>query len=436
MKAILFLLVTLLILVLAGCGGTTQTVNTNIHIPELDKTKYTDSPYEAGWESLKAGQPSEAIRHFQRSRTVDEKVYVGFGYAYLALGKLNLAQKNFEKALAIDSEYLPAGLGMATLYEELKEVDKAFNIYSNLRAKSPENAWIKVRYEYIKSTQTQTYLEKARVLKGSARRDEYIAALEKAASYSPEIIDIEIEIADFFNEDEKLQQAAFHFEKILEELPNRDDILVKLAGVYEKMEKYDSAVMIYSRLLILKPGEVTFINKINALKAKFYDMNLPEKFKNIFFKAQINREDLAALIGYYFEKQLETRSPVIITDISESFAKGNIIKICTLGIMKVRADHSFDRYTVINRSAYAVVIKRLLDYLQKDGKFGLRFTPLDKVVEPADISPLHMHYNNIKYLVNSQLIKLDKDGNFNPTAQVTPGEVLITIRKILNSIDR
>ena len=47
-------------LIMVGCGGTTQ-VNTEINIPDLDKTTYTDTPYEEGWKNLKAGKPAQAL---------------------------------------------------------------------------------------------------------------------------------------------------------------------------------------------------------------------------------------------------------------------------------------------------------------------------------------------------------------------------------------
>jgi hypothetical protein len=185
----------------------------------------------------------------------------------------------------------------------------------------------------------------------------------------------------------------------------------------------------------LKPDDITYINKVSDLKVKFYDLNMPEKFKNIFFKQDINREELAALVGHYFERYLDIRPPVIITDIGSSFAKEHIIKIATLRIMNVRPDHSFDRFRTINRTTFAVVINRLVNYLRNEQGLTINLVPPEKTIEPVDISPVHKYYKVIKFLLNSQLIKTDDENRFNPTAKVTPAEVLISIRKILNSIE-
>lgn len=423
------------LLVIAGCGGV-EPVNTSIHIPELDRSNFNDSNYQEGWKNLRDGKPDLAIKNFQHSNASDEELFIGFGYAYLAQNKVNLARKNFEKALAINPGNLNAQFGMASMYELLMDKENAFLIYARLRAKYPENAWVKVRYEHIKSTQTEFFLKQAEQFKNQQNRVAYIDALKAASGYSPEIIEIQEEIGDFYHSQEQFPQAVLQYEKILETLPNNEKVLLKLAAVYEKMSQFDAAIMIYQKMLEMKPGDLEITNKINQLKIKFYEVNLPVKFKNIFFKEDINREELAALIGYYFNKYLETRPPVIITDISGSFAREHIIRVCSLNIMKLLPDHSFDRFTRIDRASFAVVIYALVKYLEQSGTgaYDIRFTPLEKVAEPADISPLHRDYNTIKFLVNIQVMELDGNKNFSPTQLMTPALVLKTIQKILNSI--
>jgi tetratricopeptide (TPR) repeat protein len=322
------------------------------------------------------------------------------------------------------------------MYEQTGDIENAFLIYSKLRVSHPDNAWIKVRYEYIKSTQTEFYLKEAEKFKNQYNMEAYIRSLKNASRYSPEITDIQVEIGDHYNFQEQFPEAAVLYEKVLEKLPNNDELLLKLAAVYEKMQKFDSAVMIYQKMLETKPGDLSILNKINELKIKFYDVNLPVKFKNIFFKEDINREELAALIGHYFEKYLEPRPPVIVTDISGSFAKEQIIRVCTLNIMQLRPDHSFSRFDKINRASFAVIFYALIQYLEQSGTgvYDIRFTPVEQSVEPADISPLHKHYTLIKFLVNAQIVELDEENNFKPTELMTPPKVLKAIKKILNSI--
>jgi hypothetical protein len=163
-------------------------------------------------------------------------------------------------------------------------------------------------------------------------------------------------------------------------------------------------------------------------------MTLPEKFKKIFFKTEIDREELAALIGFYFDRYIQMdRAPEIITDIDGSFAKEQIIKTSTAGIMHARPDHSFDRFTTPDRATFAVTLNALIEYLKAKGH-TLRFTPLPSAASAVDLSPLHKNYDVINFLVNSQVLPLDPGNYFNPTRPVSPADVILALKKILNSI--
>ena len=99
-------------------------------------------------------------------------------------------------------------------------------------------------------------------------------------------------------------------------------MLLKLAALYEKKENFDLAMVTLDRLLALKPGDPFLEGEKKRIRDRFQELNLPEKFKKIFFKTEINREELAALIGYYFDRYIEMdQAPEIITDIDGSFAR-------------------------------------------------------------------------------------------------------------------
>ena len=424
----------ILFMILIGCGGANR-INQNINIPDLNSLEFYDTPYMEGWERLKLGNPAVAMEKFEQSNVEDEKLYVAFGYTFLLQNRLRLARQNFDKALLINPNYIQAELGMATLYEVSEDWENAFRFYSRLRVKYPENAWVKVRYHYIKSTRTELYLKIAEEYRSMDKNEDYIHSLEQAARYSGDMIEIKLKIADFYFETGQLEKATQYYERIIERLPNQEDVLFKLAQAYEKIKKYDSALIVYKRILDLRPGDAALIEKINDLKVKFYDSDLPAKFKNIFFKYYLNREDLAALVGHYFDRFLELKSkPIIITDISGSFARDQIIKLCTLNIMKIRPDHRFERYESITRSDLALVLFSMREYLDRAG-YTVITTPIDETIEPADISTLHKQYSIIKYLINSQIMKLDSENQFNPTEKVSPSDALVAIRNLLNSVE-
>jgi len=421
----------LMISLLVSCGGVKR-INTSvhIHIPELESDEQVDVYYQQAWKHLKLKKPRLALDAFKQSSAPDEKLYVGFAYAYLSQDKLSLARKNFKKVLDLNSDNYLAQLGLAELHEMDGEKEKAFLAYSRILAHHPDETWAKVRYEYLKSTETQYYLNMAEQFKAQGKNEEYVQALDKASWYSKEILDIKIKIADFYHNQQNYEKASVQYEEILNKQPNNEAILIKMADIYEKLNKLDSALLVYTKLRELKPGDLEVINQVNALKIKFYDLDLPNNFKNIFFKEVINREELAALLGHYFKNYLQDVPARIITDIGASFAKEYIIRICALGIIKVGANHRFNRFANVTRAEFAVIFSSMLEYLEKSGN-KIEYTPLSKAVEPLDISPLHKNYKIIKMLINAQIMKLDKENRFNPTQFPSPTEILNAIKTIM-----
>lgn len=433
------LLLPFLVLFWLNCGGGTR-INTDVNIPALNSSEAYDTPYVEGWEKLKNGKAKEAFESFQQSSAEDDKLHVGFGYTFLIQNKFRLARQNFDRALELNPENVQAQMGIGTIYETLEEMDNAFKLYSRLRLKYPENPWVKARYEFIKSTETEKYLKKSRQYQSDGSDEKYIDALEKAAHYSPEMIDIKMQIAEFYYRQEQYKMAVSYYEKVLEGNPAQEEVLFKLADAFEKMKAYDSAVVILKKLLEVKPGNIDIINRINDLKIKFYDWDLPVKFKNIFFKSAITREDLAALIGHYFDRYLiiEGARPVIITDIEGSYARDDIIKVCTLGIMDLRPDHSFGTGdlpgTIVSRAKFAETVYSLIQYLDRNGH-SIDMAPHETAAEPADISQLHKHYKIINYMVNAGIMQLDVDNKFNPTANISPSQSLVALKKLLGSME-
>ena len=421
-----------LILLTIACGGV-KPVKIDFHLPELNKRDFSDANFRQGWEQLQKGDSEAAYRSFQLSEVRLDKKQAAFGYVFLARKKFSAAAAQFAQALENNPENLEAAIGMATIHEFEGRTAEAFQAYGNLLLKAPEDAWIKLKYESIRSSATQGFLLEAEKVKDTDKA-KYIHSLEQAAFFSSDIAAITLQIADYYYGENEWQRSLPYYEAVLEKDSHNEAVLLKLAAIYEKNEKFDLALFTLDRLLALKPGDTFLEAEKRRVREQFQEMNLPEKFKKIFFKNEINREELAALIGFYFERYIKMdRAPEIITDIDGSFAKEYIMRICTSGIMGARPDHTFDRFSTPDRATFAVILKALIDYLGEKGH-TLHFTPLANAVESADLSPLHKNYEIIKFLINAQILPLDSERFFNPTRPVSPTDVIYALKKILNGI--
>ncbi len=421
-----------LILFTLACGGV-KPVQIDFHLPALQNVDAADAHFRQGWEQLQIGDSDAAYKSFQLSDVPLDRKQAAFGYVFLARKKFSAAAAQFSQALESNPENREAGMGMAMILEFEGKTAEAFRAYGNLLVNAPDDAWVKLKYESIRSSATQEFLLQAEKAKNTDK-ETYIRALERAAWFSPDMTAITLQIADHYYDENEWQRSLPYYEAVLEKDVHNEAVLLKLAVIYEKKERFDMALVTLDRLLAIRPGDPFLEAEKQRIRDSIQEMNLPEKFKRIFFKTEINREELAALIGYYFEPFIKMeRAPVIVTDIDGSFARDYIIKVCTSGIMGARPDHTFDRFATPDRATFAVIINSLIQYLRKNGR-QLQFTPLANAAAGADLSPLHKNYELITFLVNSQILPLDAENNFNPTQPVSPADVIYALKKILNSI--
>jgi len=420
---------------MAGCASVPR-VRTEVSIPSLESGAVgVDDPYAAGWNQLQAGQTRQAMELFRRSRADEDRLYVAFGFVYLVRGKLDLARQNFKNALDLNPESASARLGMAEFQRNRGNMREAFRIYSRLRSEFPENPWVRLRHEQIRSRETERWLREADRLQQTKAADQnYREALENALYYSPDMVAVKERLAEYLRQSEGGEQASEVFREILAAAPGNLQAMEKLGNLYEEQGQYDKALVVYRRLLEKDPGNLEISNRINGLKIRFNESDMPMRFKNIYFKADLNREELAALLGHYFKTELVLNStPKIITDIQHSFAREAIVKLCSLGIMELRPDHSFGVGNLeglkVTRARFAVVIRNLIRFLENRG-ITLDLSATEKPLEASDVLPVHKQHDVIRFVVNTRLMELDEDGRFRPAQDITPMEALRAIMEV------
>jgi len=183
----------LFIFLLAGCASSGKP-DIKIDVPDIDSNGYNDPLFTKGWNNLRAGEVEKAYENFRDSSSLNDKLYTGFGYVYLFKKKYKLAERNFLKAIELNSENVNAAIGLATIDEVFGRIFKAFAAYSKLFIKFPNNSWVKIRYEFIKSSQTLKFLSEAEKEEQKGRNDISLLNLKKASYISPEVLNIKTRI--------------------------------------------------------------------------------------------------------------------------------------------------------------------------------------------------------------------------------------------------
>jgi len=420
---------------LAGCVGAPR-VRTEVSIPSLETAAVgVDEAYTAGWQRLRSGDTRKAMDMFRRSRADEDRLYVAFGFVYLVRGNLDLARKNFRDALTLNSDSASARLGMAEYHRNQGDMREAFQIYSRLRSEFPDNPWVHLRHEQIRSRQTEKWLSIADRLEQSDNLGpDYRVALEKALYYSPDMPALKQRLAEYLEKKEGGDQVVEVYRDIVESMPGNLEAMQKLGQLYEEKDQYDQALLVYRRLQEKDPGNLDVLNRINALKMRFNETDMPVRLKNIYFKTDLTREELAALLGHYFSDELVMNAaPKIITDIQHSFAREAIVKLCSLGIMDLRPDHTFgvgnQEGLKITRARFAVVMRNLIMHLENQG-IRLDLSSGRDLQQASDVLPVHNQHDVIHFMINSSLMELDGEGRFRPAQDITPIAALNSILKI------
>lgn len=425
----------LILFVLASCSAGKKVYQV-IEIPEMSATEpCEDSNYANGMAYLRSGNPEDAIKLFTESNCSEDVKNVGIGYAYLTMKNDMLAEQSFRKALEVNPDNVDASVGLARLYEDKGDKKQAWYTYSSILTKEPENSEVKERYMQLGVKGKEEKVKEAEEFLAKEDHENYIAALEEAAVYAPDDADILGRIANYYFEINEFESALKYYEK-LRDIDGETELLVeKLAVCYENTDKIDAAIILYSRQLQKNPGSIELQNKINELKARFVDTELPNQFKDIFFKEELNREDLAILIGHYFNQYLDIESrPVIITDINRTFSREYIIRVCTHGIMQIRPDHSFGGNVKVNKIEFASAMKKLMEFLLNRGDVRFSLNPVDKPA-PADIDEAHRYFQTINFVTGYGIMELDAENRFNASEIMNPVKSLEVIRRILNLIE-
>lgn len=422
----------LAIILLSGCAQAPRPQFSPLPLPELseqDKTS-TDSHHQLGWNLLLSGEPDKALKELKLSRSPDRAVFTGFGYVYLVKKNYLLSEKNFRKALAAAPDDMMAQSGLGLLYEMMGKSEEAFSMYRAIKKLYPNNPWAESRYDHLRAVLTEMQIKKAESAKNSGDSERYLRELERAQYYSPEMSEIALKIAARYQEMGMPEKAIYAYRQLIKSDPHNQVYLQNLAQIYVSMKAFDNALILYRQLLDLNPNDEQIKEKCEQVKKAFDESAWPHELKSIFYKEQLNREDTAALIGLYFPSILsDPQKPLIISDISGSFAFADIIKVCASGIMTVRPDHRFDRFGLINRGLVALILDRLIKVITESGR-TLDFQPIRDFTPPHDILPTHRDYQTITSLLSINLLELDESNQFRPLDTVHPDELINALKKI------
>ena len=183
----------------------------------------------------------------------DARVFNNNGVDFVAQGKYAEAAKEFEKALALDSNFHAAKYNLALAHYNMGMIKEAIKEFEYL----VNSAFYFVNAHYNLGT---IYLREGLIDKAAEQ-------LKIVAELEPNHPEAHFNLGYIYFKKNLFDEAMAEYKKGVQMRPDSVKGRLSLAFIYEKKSMYDEAIAEYSEVLKLAPENDTAIRAIGALKA-------------------------------------------------------------------------------------------------------------------------------------------------------------------------
>jgi tetratricopeptide (TPR) repeat protein len=396
--------------------------------------------HNLGWRWLQAGDPRAADRNFNAVLKESANFYpaeTGLGYSALARKDNKTAAEHFDRAVVANPRYAPALAGRGEALLGLGDLDMALKSFEAALGADPRLETLRSRVEVLRFRGLQDDVAEARKLADSGRLREARTAYEKAIAASPQSPFLYRELAAIERRESDLTSALTHARKATELDPNDSRGLMLVGEIYEAQNDFAKAVEAYSAASAIEPSE-TLSNKIDDLRERAAFDAMPAEYRNIESSPNVNRAQLAALLGVRLDdllKRSRSRNAVVITDTRGHWADAWILSVVRAGLMEAYANHTFQPQSAVRRSDLAQAASRALSLIAAENpKLGESWR------EPKrrfpDVSPGHLSYPAASLAVEAGVMKTLDDGSFDLSRVVTGAEAVAAVRTLEELAER
>jgi Tfp pilus assembly protein PilF len=388
---------------------------------------------EDAWDALKAGRPEQARKYLMKLGTASPIRETGLAYVDLFNANLAAAEARFKSSLAGTPGMIPSHVGLAQIYESRRERDRVFDEYRQILKLDPANRWAAPRFEVLRDELVKDSAAAARAALAAGNRETAKREFLQVLSYAPDSADAHLELARIYRQEKNKDEALVHFRAAMESGTSDKAVLREYGEFLAESGELGQSLDVLEKLAAAAPKDPSIGKRVEELKAKLGVYEIPSQYDAIPALDAVTREDLAALIGVKFEKDLAAPGgrTEIIVDIATSWAQRYIITVASLEIIRASVNHTFQPRRIINRADLADAAVRLIGVLQER---GARFVPLVQArrIQIADVAPDNPYYPSITKALGFEVMTVTPDRKFEPERTVSGEEAI----RILDIIER
>ncbi len=394
-------------------------------LPQGELPAEADPAFARGWQEVVAGRASEAIKAFTLSAAPETLRITGFGYVSWIQGNQGNARSAFEKALGLAPRNWLAAWALSWIHDRDGNAEAAVTVLEQAAPGTPPGGAISLRIQELCERESRRWRQQAETNRTAGQLVAASEAAGRALRYNPGDPDLLRLAAGLFLETGSVAKALPHLETLARRPDASGDDLRRLAEACERAGDLEGALLAFTRAQALNPGDSAMTERLARIQLKFLARDAHPRFRAIFGKTALTREDLVALIDRQFGSRLVLRgeAPRILSDVPGSFVGEAIVCQATLGVIKPAGEHTFDRFSLADRTLLALALKELADRLIPPPTPPAAST----WPRPIDVPEGHRGAMAIAFVLGQRLLALDDQGRFFPENPVTPLEALTVL---------
>ncbi len=379
------------------------------------------------WDALRAGRPEQARKYLMKLGTASPIRETGLAYVDLFLSNFGDAEARFKSSLNAVPGMVPSHVGLAQIYESRRDRDKTLAEYRAILDLDPGNRWAAPRYEALRGELIKDATAAARTALAAGNRVTARNEFLKVLTYDPNATGAHLELARLYRQEKNTAEALAHFKAAMAAVTDDKALLREYAEFLAESGELGQSLEVLEKLAAASPKDPAIGKRVEELKTKLGVYEIPSQYDAIPSLESVTREDLAALIGVKFEKELQAPARTeILVDIATSWAQRYIVQAASLGIIRASVNHTFQPRRVINRAELADAAVRLIGVLQER---GAKFVPIVETrrIQIADVAPDHPYFASITRALGYEIMALTPERKFEAERTVSGEDAIRTI---------
>jgi tetratricopeptide (TPR) repeat protein len=379
------------------------------------------------WQALRAGDDATAQRLVDTATASGAGIDTVGGFLLLARGATTEARSRFQRALAAEPGDAPALYGLGFVAEAEGDRESGLDWYRQAVAADPTLSPAAVRLQVLRLEEAQALIAEGERAEAAGEGERALASYEAALELAPDVLEPYLRIAAIESRGGRHDAAVRTLRAARDRVGELRLVLEPLGQALQASSAYAEAYDVFQALQEVAPDDPAVRAQVAAAREMYFTTSLPEPYRELESKAEITREDLAALIAIRLESLAdlvdEPRTGVIVVDIDDSWARDYIREVVQWGVMQVFQNHGFQPDLVVKRQAFAEVAYRILDLLG-----ATENAPRARL---TDVATEHYFYDQIGIVVGLGILELGPRGSFGLLDPVSGAEAVDAVQRLV-----